>query len=85
MREVGRNLGLIADLTGELERAWNVNVLNKVNVSTASDSDLDAQIAKLVAEATNNFDDTQLQQLKMLASESAISPRDIATAKCLTK
>ena len=71
MREVSRNLLLIAQLTGELEQAPSVAVavMNTVNVS---DRDLKLSIAKSVAEATRGFDEHETQRLKRLVEQPVV-------------
>jgi hypothetical protein len=63
LREVSRNLALVAQLTGELEQAPSVTVAVQVNLS---EQELELQIAEHVRQATNDFDPDEIRRLKRL-------------------
>ena len=68
LREVSRNLELLAQMTGVLE-GTRLNVqFNQVNVNAIGGESPDSEIARLIAQVTNNFDDAEIARYKALAS-----------------
>jgi predicted Ser/Thr protein kinase len=75
LREISRNLTLIAQLSGELAKAQSavqVNVLNQVNVNFDAAGDVDREIAMLISRATNGFDEGEIARYRELATSRTI-------------
>jgi len=76
LNSITRALELIARISGDLQPNTGVGVhvsLNKVTNSTINNFDSDAELASLIAEATRNFDATEIRRLKAISENTMLS------------
>jgi hypothetical protein len=72
LREIRGNLELLARLNGELRATSNLSLHKHLHIEAAqseeprSVEDLDLEIARGVAEVTENFDPKEIERLRLL-------------------
>jgi hypothetical protein len=71
LREVSRNLELLAQMTGVLEGARFSVQFNQINVKTTAAENPDSEIARLIAQVANNFDEAEISRYKALACQES--------------